>query len=1762
MSSTKFIQQNLSELIPKMILLNSPSLIEKLAMVLNEKVTALCIRQIDHILAAIYMQLSEESFQTCIDLLRRLIVQVEQDSGKETQSLDIVELTMLSSEGLVCCLSVELGDEDRSRREKAQMVIEIVEGYYWATQRLEKTRQEKGVEKPQLAVFLRRNILAIMSGVNNAILDRAQVFTLRVKAKYLRSLVTLVRLLNPIQSSVLSQIFPPLINALDIQGLRIHALGVLNEVVRLVEPGKLDVVLTHLIHTLMRYYPQSNDQERLVGLAILEFLIVDSQEALGSVLPDVGYLLNKPEFELMNQVLISAKTQHTIEQQLKRLAERSAHENAEIAEQALLELRDFLLENEHSVLDLTTTKDQDVAPVIKDLIHALLSGIGRFRGLDAPVPRRCVECLGIIGAVDPAKLSSIRLIPAPPVHTNFSDLEETKKFVCQLIEVQLVGKSRSIGDIHSETELAYTLQTLLSFCGITKDVLDSKTPTPPVAPQTRTTAEDRWKAFPRHVQEVLELLIDAKYTRAESSVQRTYRSPLYPDAKTFEKWLTLWTQVLIGKVTARYAKDVFQACKHVAQNDTSVCMYILPHLVLDVLVEGTETDRKEIVDEMAAVLGSGKDWREDGSEQTIGAHKQSSSEFTQLSSQTVFSLFDHISKWIQLRKNTSTKTAPTPRNYTTSIDLSQTKARNQDQTLGVVQAHLTSISQEVIAVAAFGCKAYARSLLHYEQHIRDARQQRGAGDLDIQAMYERLQKIYVHMEEPDGMDGISNLIQSDSETQNLLQCESAARWSEAQTYYELGMETDPEKFENHAGLYKCLDNLGHFDTLFSTVEGDIHVYPDWEPRLHDWRVATAWKVQRWQSLEIAISRSIQPSFETGLGQLILDMRENRAIDFEEHLRQVRSMLIPPLAAASMESYTRSYESIVQLAMLHELEVGSKGWNRSVSSSNTVGLRVATMPDGASYVERLRKYQLTLDKRFDSMAPSFRLREQVSRLRRVAFYDLSYLKETCGRLWLDTARAARKSGSSQISYSAMLHAEGLRDGSTTIERAKWEFIHKSERQAISSINAALKHSLASPASSSTIATRALANSAASNRQRQISSSGRRTALFNTDLQRVQDRVIDKNDIGFIRAKAHILRTRWMERNNLVSPADIVDGYRQATVECDRWEKGYYVAGQYYLKLYENSRRYKNRSPALGHVTSACRLYGKALTLGPKYLYQALPRLLTFWLELGHQATLRSEKNDAFMNSVCAEFQNVNTLMEGLAGYLPEYMFLSAFPQIISRICHKNPDAFAVLQHIIVNVVMAFPDQAIWQMVSVSRSIVPERKRVCNKILDSIHLQPRIGSAIVDQIREALDLCDNLIALCMAPVPDKVDKLSLERHFPRTHSQLRHHYNVTVPGQRTLWPTVPESSATVASHQPFKSNLPKINRFLDEVDVMSSLQRPRKITIVGSDGLHYTFLCKPKDDLRKDAKVMEFNNLVNMLLRKDREAHRRNLYIRTYAVVPLNEECGLIEWVHNTVPFRHIMQKLYKINSINLINILDIKRILDQDDNAKIFVKDLLPKFPPIFYQWFIDISAEPTAWFEARLRYTRTTAVMSMVGHIMGLGDRHGENLLFDNRNGDIVHVDFNCLFEQGKTFPKPEKVPFRLTQNMVDAMGLSGYDGVYRLACERTLQVFRDNTESLVSVLEGFIHDPLVEWSKSKRRGQQVQQEAGRADAAAAAEAADTQQNEKAQTILTIIKRKLSGTENANPYVLSVQGQVEELIQAATSPENLGKMYIGWSAYL
>ena len=195
-------------------------------------------------------------------------------------------------------------------------------------------------------------------------------------------------------------------------------------------------------------------------------------------------------------------------------------------------------------------------------------------------------------------------------------------------------------------------------------------------------------------------------------------------------------------------------------------------------------------------------------------------------------------------------------------------------------------------------------------------------------------------------------------------------------------------------------------------------------------------------------------------------------------------------------------------------------------------------------------------------------------------------------------------------------------------------------------------------------------------------------------------------------------------------------------------------------------------------------------------------------------------------------------------------------------------------------------------------------------------------------------------------------------------------------------------------------------------------------------------------------------------------------------------------------------------------------------------------------WLVDTFRAPSAWFDARLAFTRSNAVMSMIGMAVGLGDRHLENILVDSTTGSVMHVDFGCLFDHGLNLETPERVPFRLTQNILHTMGpCGGTDGVFRRVCELTLEQLRHHREPLLNVLSTMRHDPLVEWNKRNAR----EDASGRED------------SEEANKELEKIDAKLSGVVEAHgPGALSVPGQVQQLINDATDAKNLAQMFIWW----
>lgn len=125
--------------------------------------------------------------------------------------------------------------------------------------------------------------------------------------------------------------------------------------------------------------------------------------------------------------------------------------------------------------------------------------------------------------------------------------------------------------------------------------------------------------------------------------------------------------------------------------------------------------------------------------------------------------------------------------------------------------------------------------------------------------------------------------------------------------------------------------------------------------------------------------------------------------------------------------------------------------------------------------------------------------------------------------------------------------------------------------------------------------------------------------------------------------------------------------------------------------------------------------------------------------------------------------------------------------------------------------------------------------------------------------------------------------------------------------------------------------KIEKFIPSVEVITSKQRPRKITLRGSDGKDYMFLLKGHEDLRQDERVMQLFGLVNALLTRDPQTRKHDLMIQRYGISPLSHDCGVVGWVPHCDTFHSLIRdyRMSKKVPLNMENREMLKIAPDYD-----------------------------------------------------------------------------------------------------------------------------------------------------------------------------------------------------------------------------------------
>ena len=98
-------------------------------------------------------------------------------------------------------------------------------------------------------------------------------------------------------------------------------------------------------------------------------------------------------------------------------------------------------------------------------------------------------------------------------------------------------------------------------------------------------------------------------------------------------------------------------------------------------------------------------------------------------------------------------------------------------------------------------------------------------------------------------------------------------------------------------------------------------------------------------------------------------------------------------------------------------------------------------------------------------------------------------------------------------------------------------------------------------------------------------------------------------------------------------------------------------------------------------------------------------------------------------------------------------------------------------------------------------------------------------------------------------------------------------------------------------------------------------PKRVIIYGSDEKSYSFLIKGCEDLRLDQRIEEIFKVMNGILQKDASCALKKISLKTFAVVPMTQKLGMIEWINDTAPLSGVIK--YSMQTIMGYENWDIK-----------------------------------------------------------------------------------------------------------------------------------------------------------------------------------------------------------------------------------------------
>ncbi|KAM6342206.1 serine-protein kinase ATM isoform 2-T3 [Podargus strigoides] len=1023
------------------------------------------------------------------------------------------------------------------------------------------------------------------------------------------------------------------------------------------------------------------------------------------------------------------------------------------------------------------------------------------------------------------------------------------------------------------------------------------------------------------------------------------------------------------------------------------------------------------------------------------------------------------------------------------------------------------------------------------------------------SLQDLLMDIYRSIGEPDSLYGCGGgrMLQPLARIRTY---EHEAVWEKALVTYDLEASLSPPT--RQAGIIEALQNFGLCHTLSTYLKGLEHENTEWCAELQEIRYQAAWRNMQWG-----------------------------------HISSVKVNEVEELCKGSLESVYSLYPTLCRLQLIGELENIGLLFSRSVTTQQLNDI----------YLKWQRQSQLLKDS-------DFRFQEPIMALRTVILEILlekenentkrECIKDILTKHLVELSRLARTAKNTQLPERAMFQIKqynptGYGVSEWELEEAQVFWAKKEESLALNILKRMIKKLDAD--------------------WFQVENDPHLKLMY-TECLRLCGTWLAETCLE----NPTVIMQKYLEKAVEIAAShsgdtsdELKKGKMKAFLSLARFSDNQYQRIENYMK----SSEFENKQALLKKAKEEVGLLRERRVQTNRYtvkvqreleldecaihaLTEDRKRFLCKAVENYISCLLSGEEHDMWIFRLCSLWlensgvDRVNEMMKKNAEKIPSYKFLPLMYQLAARMGTKMMGGLGfheVLNNLMSRISLDHPHHTLFIILALANAnkddlltkpdalrrnklIKNAPKEISQLDVDRMEAAGNIINIVrrrrARMVRDIEALCDAYITLAnVDATPWKSQRKGVSIPDDQPIIKLKNLEDVVVP-------TMEIKVDPTGRYE----NLVTIRSFKPEFRLAGGLNLPKIIDCVGSDGKERRQLVKGRDDLRQDAVMQQVFQMCNTLLQQNTETRKRKLTIRRYKVVPLSQRSGVLEWCSGTTPIGEFLvnleegaHKRYRpkdYSSYQCQKIMMDAQKKHSEEKYSIFMK-VCENFQPVFRYFCMEKFLDPAVWFEKRLAYTRSVATSSIVGYILGLGDRHVQNILIDEQTAELVHIDLGVAFEQGKILPTPETVPFRLTRDIVDGMGITGVEGVFRRCCEKTMDVMRNSQEALLTIVEVLLYDPLFDWTMNPLKALYLQQRPeDEADMSSTLstqpreckrKASDDQSfNKVAERVLMRLQEKLKGVEEGT--VLSVGGQVNLLIQQAMDPKNLSRLFPGWKPWV